>query len=228
MTIQILKPKILGVLIPAIAVGIFFGVPLIPMTASAAGEVPEWFKGVAGFWAEEKITTAEFLDGIEFLIDQEIIQVPGFIQAADAEGVDQATISDLWTAINNMQSQMNDIQTNGGGQGPPGPEGPAGPAGPQGPKGDSADFSTYVSIIQKVISQNIGATGFEANCDPGDVALGGGGSATGDIELGGSSPGDPNAIQDGDIPNSWNAYFLNPDQVDGIAIAYVVCADITP
>jgi len=76
MNIQILKPKILGVLIPVIAVGIFFGVPLIPMSASAAGEVPDWFKGVAGFWAEEKITTAEFLDGIVFLIDQEIIQVP--------------------------------------------------------------------------------------------------------------------------------------------------------
>jgi len=222
MTRKILKPKILGVLIAAIAVGIFFGVPSIPMTVSAAGVVPDWFRGVAGFWADEDITTAEFVDGIEFLIEEEIIQVPGFIQAANAESVDQATISDLWTAINNMQAQLNTIQTSGG---TPGPEGPAGPAGPQ---GDSADFSTYVSIIQRVISQNIGATGFEANCDPGDVALGGGGSSTGDIELAGSSPGDPNAIQDGDIPNSWNAYFLNPDQVDGIAIAYVVCADITP
>ncbi len=56
MTRKILKPKILGVLIAAIAVGIFFGVPSIPMTVSAAGAVPDWFRGVAGFWADEQIT----------------------------------------------------------------------------------------------------------------------------------------------------------------------------
>jgi len=223
MTRKILKPKILGVLIAAIAVGILFGVPSIPMTVSAAGVVPDWFRGVAGFWADEQITTAEFVEGIEFLIEEEIVQVPGFIQAANAESVDQAKISDLWTAINNMQAQLNTIQTS---DGTPGPEGPAGPAGPQ---GDSADFSTYVSIIQRVIAQHNSAVGFDVNCDPGDVALGGGGTtSTPDIELAGSNPGDPNAIQDGDVPNSWTAYFLNPDQVDGIAVVYVVCADITP
>jgi len=43
---------------------------------SAGGEVPNWFKGVAGFWAEDKISTDEFVDGIEFLLSQGIIKVP--------------------------------------------------------------------------------------------------------------------------------------------------------
>ena len=219
MTIQILKPKILGVLIPAIAVGIFFGVPLIPMTASAAGDVPEWFKGVAGFWAEEKITTAEFLDGIEFLIDQEIIQVPGFIQAADAQGVDQATISDLWTAINNMQSQMNDIQSNGGGgQGPPGPEGPAGPAGPPGP--GLPDVYTRVSSVDIDPNEVESAV---AACDNGDTRIGGGvdGSVTQISALTIVSNGPT-----GD--NSWlgaaKTDFPAPVQMDTI----VICLDTNP
>jgi len=229
MNIQIQKAKILGVLIPAIAVGVFFGVPLIPMTASAAGEVPDWFKGVAGFWAEEKITTAEFLDGLEFLIDQEIIQVPGFVQAADAEGVDQATISDLWTAINNMQSQINDIQTNGGGeQGPPGPEGPAGPAGAKGDQGspgndgqDSAT-STYSKYKFAAGLDPNGET-VSLNCDPGDIATGGGAAALGGSTLLRGSPypmnSNPNERED---VTGWEARVKGTGSVD----LWVVCIDI--
>lgn len=47
-------------------------------TASAYGQsqdIPEWVKGVAGFWAEGKITDLEFTEAIEFLIDQNIISV---------------------------------------------------------------------------------------------------------------------------------------------------------
>jgi len=226
MTRKILKPKVLGVLIASIAVGIFFGVPSIPMTVSAAEEVPDWFRGVAGFWADEDITTAEFIDGIEFLIEEEIIQVPGFIQAANAETVNQATISDLWTAINNMQAQLNTIQTSGG---TPGPEGPAGAEGPQGPKGDSGVINTYVRVNSVNIGNSESATNIVVECDAGDVALGGGGIGGGpERKLGGSYPDDPNTIQDGDIPTSWGAYILNPDLVTGLGSAYVICADITP
>lgn len=56
--------------------------------------VPDWFRGVAGFWAEEKISTAEFLDSIEFLITEEIITVPGFVSVTDAEGAVASDPSD--------------------------------------------------------------------------------------------------------------------------------------
>ena len=58
--------------------------------------------------------------------------------------------------------------------------------------------------------------------------MGGGGASTQQYVVSGSTPGDPNALQDDDVPNSWEIYYLNPDQIAGVAIAYVVCADITP
>lgn len=38
--------------------------------------VPEWIKKNAGWWATDKVTDSEFLDSIEYLIQEEIIQVP--------------------------------------------------------------------------------------------------------------------------------------------------------
>ena len=64
------------------------------LTSAQLGTVPDWFRGVAGFWAEEKITTNEFLDGIEFLIDQEVIKVPGYVQAAEAELESSESVED--------------------------------------------------------------------------------------------------------------------------------------
>lgn len=38
--------------------------------------IPAWVKGIAGFWAEDKISDQEFGEGLTFLIDQGIIKVP--------------------------------------------------------------------------------------------------------------------------------------------------------
>jgi len=53
------------------------GVSGIVISASAQQgyDIPSWFKGVAGFWAEDKISDQEFGEGISFLIEQNIIQV---------------------------------------------------------------------------------------------------------------------------------------------------------
>lgn len=39
-------------------------------------EIPSWIKGVAGFWAEGKISDADFIEGLSFLINSGIIKVP--------------------------------------------------------------------------------------------------------------------------------------------------------
>ena len=36
--------------------------------------IPAWVKGVAGFWAEDKITDKEFIEALEFLIESNIIK----------------------------------------------------------------------------------------------------------------------------------------------------------
>ena len=46
------------------------------MTPNAfANNVPEWVKNTAGWWAEDAISETEFLNAIEFLVNEEIIQV---------------------------------------------------------------------------------------------------------------------------------------------------------
>ena len=37
--------------------------------------IPKWIKGVASFWVEDKITDAEFIEALEFLINQNIIKI---------------------------------------------------------------------------------------------------------------------------------------------------------
>jgi len=104
--------KILGIITTIAALG---GIALSTTETQASGDegVPEWFKGVAQFWAEGGISTAEFLDSIQFLIGEEIILVPGFgpITEANAEGVDQASLDEIWEAIGELQGQLETMST---------------------------------------------------------------------------------------------------------------------
>ena len=42
---------------------------------SQSDTIPVWIKGVAGFWAEDRITDSEFVEALKFLIESGIIQV---------------------------------------------------------------------------------------------------------------------------------------------------------
>ena len=39
-------------------------------------KIPEWIKNTAGWWAEGQIEDSDFIQSMEFLIKEEIIQVP--------------------------------------------------------------------------------------------------------------------------------------------------------
>ena len=45
------------------------------MIPSAFAEVPDWVKNTAGWWATDAISETEFVNAIEFLVNEEIIQV---------------------------------------------------------------------------------------------------------------------------------------------------------
>jgi len=64
--------------ITVIFVGVMILGTLAITSVNAQGkyEIPSWVKGVAGFWAENKITDDDFGDGLSFLVDQEIIKIP--------------------------------------------------------------------------------------------------------------------------------------------------------
>jgi len=50
--------------------------PSIPKDSDES-VIPAWIKKVAGFWCEDKIPDSEFILGIQYLIDEKIIIVPG-------------------------------------------------------------------------------------------------------------------------------------------------------
>ncbi|QDI89576.1 peptidase [Candidatus Nitrosopumilus sp. SW] len=62
---------------------------LITTTVSSAhAEVPSWVKNNAGWWADGSISESDFLKGIEFLINDGIIQVPPTtVSSQSSEGV---------------------------------------------------------------------------------------------------------------------------------------------
>ena len=50
---------------------------LIPnSSAQEETEIPVWVKSVAGWWASNEISEKEFLAGIEYLINNNIISIP--------------------------------------------------------------------------------------------------------------------------------------------------------
>ena len=111
--------------------------------------VPDWFRGVAGFWAEEKISTSEFLDGIEFLIGQEIIQVPGYVPTADAQSINQTSIDELWSTIADLQNRVDNIEQN--------------------PNTEDPQLSFYIKKVRLPLE---GTTTRTIQCDSGDHVTG--------------------------------------------------------
>ena len=79
-----LNRKLYSIIIIAFFVGIFQDfiiqndVIVIPPTDSGtsdAGTVPAWVKNNAGWWSQGAITDADFVNGIQFLIEAGLIQI---------------------------------------------------------------------------------------------------------------------------------------------------------
>ncbi len=57
------------------------------ITPNAFGEnVPDWVKNTAGWWATDVISETEFVNAIEFLVNEEIIQVSDTTSSKDGSG----------------------------------------------------------------------------------------------------------------------------------------------
>ena len=69
-------------LLLSILVASFVGAMLIP-NAFAVDVVPAWIKNNAGWWAEGQIDDQTFVNGMQFLIKEEIIQVSDTTSASN-------------------------------------------------------------------------------------------------------------------------------------------------
>jgi phosphonate transport system substrate-binding protein len=63
------------------------GMATIPLTqiAQAQGSLPDWIKTNAGWWAEDAVDDATFLKGIEFLVENGIINVSSGSKSVDVD-----------------------------------------------------------------------------------------------------------------------------------------------
>jgi len=84
-------------------------VVVLAMTATAeAGSIPNWIKNVAGFWSDDQISDSEFLDAIQFLVDEKIIKVkPVYVDKiieVQAETMPTDT-GPIWESIGALQEE---------------------------------------------------------------------------------------------------------------------------
>jgi len=64
-------------IIAVVFFGVFVSIPTITQNVSAeSNSVPSWIKNTASFWVDGNVSDIEFLNAIEFLIGEGIIQVP--------------------------------------------------------------------------------------------------------------------------------------------------------
>ena len=77
---------------------IFLSVSVISVSAQNQYEIPSWVKGVAGFWAEGKITDADFGEDLSF--NSEIIKVPKIQELQDKVNQLQFENADLRSKVN--------------------------------------------------------------------------------------------------------------------------------
>ena len=70
-----------------IAIIVAVGVTTVPLTqnAHAEGLIPDWIKLNAEWWVEGAVDDQTFLDGIEFMIENEIINVSSESKSIDVE-----------------------------------------------------------------------------------------------------------------------------------------------
>ena len=86
-------------------------VVVLAMTATAdADSVPSWIKGIAGSWADDKISDREFVDAVQFLVDENVIQVDPkiveieVIKEVKAE-VQEDNHDEIWKILDHLQTE---------------------------------------------------------------------------------------------------------------------------
>ena len=71
---------------------------------TAQSNVPDWVKNNAGWWADGSISESDFLQGIQWLINEEIIQV-----ATAEKIVSQTEFQSMVDRINGLEQNQNEI-----------------------------------------------------------------------------------------------------------------------
>jgi len=110
------QKKIYSIVLAVILFGQIVG--YFPSAIAQESSVPEWVKNNAMWWVEGNIETSEYVNGLEFLIEQQIIRVPSVIptvtaESLDLQGKDQDEINNLLSSqIGTLQGQIDTQKEN--------------------------------------------------------------------------------------------------------------------
>jgi len=84
------------------------------------GSIPSWVKNNAGYWADDQISDNDFLNGIDFMIEHNIIQVTYQVPKAEAEIIEipQPTtfyvLESEWNESSGIFCEVGDMALSGG------------------------------------------------------------------------------------------------------------------
>ncbi|MEX2193059.1 MAG: hypothetical protein WD717_06745 [Nitrosarchaeum sp.] len=84
----------------------------IPSSALAQeNTIPDWVKGIAGWWAEDKIPENEFINAMDFLITQEIIKPSIVIDLQNHVSKLQVKLDSAQKKISSLEQQLLELGT---------------------------------------------------------------------------------------------------------------------
>jgi hypothetical protein len=113
---------------------------------------------------------------------------------------------------------------------PAGPAGPAGPQGATGPQGPAGATNVVARSEDVTVAAGGGTATRTAECQTGEVAVGGGaglsGAANGSVAVFFDEPreADGSPPEEGDVPTSWHAGAVNAGPQPRDMTVYVICA----
>ena len=95
-----------SLLVLSVILGIIVLISIPSVTAqSESNTIPSWIKGVANFWIDEGINDAEFIEALEFMIDNNVIKLGDSIVVGN-------TMSELQKENNILQEKLDTSETN--------------------------------------------------------------------------------------------------------------------
>ena len=203
--------------------------------ASAQSVIPDWVRNVALWWGEGNVADEDYVNGIEWMVNNGIIQLP----VAGAQVVDQASLDDLWAAIFDLQMQLGAIQSSGdvqavqGPAGPPGPAGATGATGATGPQGrtgatgaegPTSEMRVYTLSLDGTFTHDSQA-GPQPQCGGNEKVMGGGYNIPWNPE----DAGGWNVLHNYPYRNGWTTVAQTIDPGSRLSYTvYVICAGLQP
>jgi len=99
------KTSVLIAVMAIVTLGLLSTTISSPNVVDAQQEgIPKWIQNVAGFWSNEDISDQEFVNAMEFLVEEGIMKIPSSMKTAQAEEVTR-TLEDLEVRLEKIEKQ---------------------------------------------------------------------------------------------------------------------------